>query len=107
WQRKKFKIKATQISRNAAYIGVREIPRNAAQRRYWTFYEAINIFKSKNLKPSGISNFTASTASNDVSHRRLSLDIIFLVSATNLKIAQFRHKIDAAPASVRWPVRLG
>jgi len=27
---------------------------------------------------------------NDVSHRQLSLDIIFLVSAVNLKIAQFR-----------------
>jgi len=44
------------------------------------------------LKPSGISNFTASTASNDDSHRQLSLDIIFLVSAANLKIAQFRSK---------------
>jgi hypothetical protein len=43
WQRKKFKIKASQIPRNAAYRGVREIPRDAAQRRYWTFCEAINF----------------------------------------------------------------
>src|SRR6056297_773588 len=43
WQSKKFKIKARKIPRNAAYLAVREIPRDAAQHRYWTFYEAINI----------------------------------------------------------------
>jgi len=43
WQSKKFKIKASQIPRNAAYLAVREIPRDAAQHRYWTFYEAINF----------------------------------------------------------------
>src|SRR6056297_1638004 len=41
WQSKKFKIKARKIPRNAAYLAVREIPRDAAQHRYWTFYEAI------------------------------------------------------------------
>jgi hypothetical protein len=40
-QRKKFKIKARQIPWNAAYRGVRKIPRDAAQRRYWTFCVAI------------------------------------------------------------------
>src|SRR6056297_987942 len=49
WQSKKFKIKARKIPRNAAYLAVREIPRVAAQHRYWTFYEAIifcrHIFK--------------------------------------------------------------
>ncbi|MFW5988702.1 MAG: hypothetical protein ACOCPQ_00575 [Desulfosudaceae bacterium] len=49
-QSKKFKIKAQRILRKAAYLAVREIPRNAVQRSRLpcgngTFYEAV-----KNLK---------------------------------------------------------
>jgi hypothetical protein len=43
WQRKKFKIKASQIPRNAAYIEYVKFRGHAAQRRYWSFYEAIGI----------------------------------------------------------------
>ncbi|MBS3759472.1 MAG: hypothetical protein KGY61_12510, partial [Desulfobacterales bacterium] len=51
WQSKKFKIKARKIPRNAAYLAVREIPRDAAQHRYWTFYEAIRVAFCKNGAP--------------------------------------------------------
>jgi len=40
--KKKVQDQGAQIPRNAAYLAVREIPRDAAQHRYWTFYEAIN-----------------------------------------------------------------
>ena len=43
WQSKKFKIKASQIPRNAAYIEYVKFRWDAAQRRYWTFYEAITL----------------------------------------------------------------
>ncbi len=46
--KKKVQDQGAQIPRNAAYLAVREIPRDAAQHRYWTFYEAINI-KNKRL----------------------------------------------------------
>gem|GEM_PF-3069428 len=42
WQSKKFKIKASQIPRNEAYLSYVAVTRGAAQRRYWAFYEAIN-----------------------------------------------------------------
>jgi len=42
--KKKVQDQGAQIPRNAAYLAVREIPRNAAQHRYWTFYEAINFY---------------------------------------------------------------
>jgi len=41
--KKKVQDQGAQIPRNAAYLAVREIPRNAAQHRYWTFYEAIKF----------------------------------------------------------------
>jgi len=41
WQSKKFKIKASQIPRNAATIEYVKFRWDAAQRRYWTFYEAV------------------------------------------------------------------
>jgi hypothetical protein len=41
WQSEKFKIKASQILRNEAYLSYAAVTRDAAQRRYWTFYEAI------------------------------------------------------------------
>src|SRR6056297_2937300 len=41
--KKKVQDQGAQIPRNAAYIGVREISREAAQHRYWTFYEAIKF----------------------------------------------------------------
>jgi len=41
--KKKVQDQGAQILRNAAYLVVREIPRDAAQHRYWTFYEAINF----------------------------------------------------------------
>ena len=41
------------------------------------------------LKPCGISDFTASTASDAVPHSSLQRNDIFLVSAANLKLAQF------------------
>jgi len=44
--KKKVQDQGAQIPRNAAYLAVREIPRNAAQHRYWTFYEAINNYLS-------------------------------------------------------------
>mgnify|MGYP003973209053 CR=1 FL=1 len=47
WQSKKFKIKAPQIPRNEAYLSYAAVTRDAAQRRYWTFYEAIKIYLKK------------------------------------------------------------
>jgi len=41
WQSKKFKIKVSQIPRHAAYIEYVKFRWDAAQRRYWTFFEAI------------------------------------------------------------------
>jgi len=41
--KKKVQDQGAQIPRNAEYLAVREIPRNAAQHRYWTFYEAIKF----------------------------------------------------------------
>jgi hypothetical protein len=41
WQSKKFKIKAPQIPMNAEYIEYVKFRWDAAQRRYWTFWEAI------------------------------------------------------------------
>jgi len=40
--KKKVQDRGAQIPRNAAYLIVREIPRDAAQQRYWTFCEAVN-----------------------------------------------------------------
>ncbi len=39
--------RGAQISRNAEYLIVREIPRDAAQQRYWTFCEAIKFGAEK------------------------------------------------------------
>ena len=36
-----FKIKASQIQRNEAYLSYAAVTRDEAQHRYWTFYEAI------------------------------------------------------------------
>jgi carbon storage regulator len=41
-QSKKFKINAPQIPRNEAYLSYAAVTRDEAQRRYWTFYDAIN-----------------------------------------------------------------
>jgi len=41
--KKKVQDQGAQIPRNAAYLAVHEIPRNAAQHKYWTFYEAIKF----------------------------------------------------------------
>jgi len=41
WQNKKFKIKAPQTPRNEAYLSYAVVTRDAAQRRYWAFYDAI------------------------------------------------------------------
>jgi len=41
--KKKVQDRGAQIPRNAAYLLVREIPRDAAQQRYWTFCEAVNL----------------------------------------------------------------
>jgi len=49
--KKKVQDQGAQIPRNAAYLAVREIPRNAAQHRYWTFYEAIRVTFCKNGAP--------------------------------------------------------
>ncbi len=49
-QNKKFKIKASQITRTPlsrfpqdAYLSYAAVTRDAAQRRYWAFYEAISF----------------------------------------------------------------
>jgi hypothetical protein len=40
---KKVQDTVSQITSNAAYIRVRGIPMDAAQRRYWTFCKAIKF----------------------------------------------------------------
>jgi len=69
------------------------------------FLRYSDILNSNNLKPYGISDFTASTSSDAVPHRRLWRNNIFLVSAcpvkcrayfsgaVNLKIAQLRTEL--------------
>jgi len=42
--------KASQIPKNEVYFSYSAVMRDAAQRRNWTFYEAINI---KKIKPPG------------------------------------------------------
>src|SRR6056297_3271987 len=42
--------RGTQIPRNAEYLFVREVPRDAAQQRYWTFCEAIKLTLGKKKK---------------------------------------------------------
>ena len=42
WQSIKFKIKASLIPRNEAYLSYTAVTRDVAQHRYWTLYEAIN-----------------------------------------------------------------
>jgi tetrapyrrole methylase family protein/MazG family protein len=49
WQSKKFKFKASQILKNEAYFSYAAVMRDAAQRRNWTFYEAIKLDLAKGL----------------------------------------------------------
>lgn len=55
----------------------------------------------ENLKPSGISDFTAPAALNAVPHRRLLRNDIILASAANSKIAQLRLKL--IPIRIPFP----
>jgi len=41
WQSKKLQMQGAQILRNEAYVWYAAVTRDAAQRRSWTFYEAI------------------------------------------------------------------
>ena len=41
WQSKKLQIQGVQILRNEAYLSYAAVMKDAAQRRSWTFYEAI------------------------------------------------------------------
>jgi len=41
WQRKKLQIQGAQILRNEAYLQYTAVTKDVAQRRSWTFYEAI------------------------------------------------------------------
>jgi len=41
WQSKKLQIQGAQILRNEAYLQYAAVTKDAAQRRSWTFYEAI------------------------------------------------------------------
>ncbi len=45
-QRKKLQIQGAQIQRNEAYLQYAAVTMGAAQRRSWTFYEAIKHGKS-------------------------------------------------------------
>jgi hypothetical protein len=42
-QSKKLQIQGAQILRNEAYIWYAAVTKDAAQRRSWTFYEAVKI----------------------------------------------------------------
>ncbi|MFB0505859.1 MAG: hypothetical protein ACETWT_03920, partial [Thermodesulfobacteriota bacterium] len=50
WQSKKLQIQGAQILRNEAYLQYAAMTKDAAQRRSWTFYEAINVRFTANLK---------------------------------------------------------
>jgi hypothetical protein len=43
WQSKKLQIQGAQILRNEAYLQYAAVTKDAAQRRSWTFYEAIKV----------------------------------------------------------------
>ncbi len=43
WQSKKLQIQDAQILRNEAYLQYAAVTKDAAQRRSWTFYEAIKF----------------------------------------------------------------
>ena len=43
WQSKKLQIQGAQILRNEVYLQYAAVTKDAAQRRSWTFYEAINL----------------------------------------------------------------
>jgi len=45
WQSKKLQIQGAQILRNEAYLQYAAVTKDAAQRRSWTFYEAIKCGK--------------------------------------------------------------
>jgi len=45
WQSKKLQIQGAQILRNEAYLQYAAVTKDAAQRRSWTFYEAIKFGK--------------------------------------------------------------
>jgi hypothetical protein len=48
WQSKKLQIQGAQILRNEAYLlQSAAVTKDAAQRRSWTFYEAINSIPMK------------------------------------------------------------
>jgi hypothetical protein len=49
WQSKKLQIQGAQILRNKAYLQYAAMTKDAAQRRRWTFYEAIK--HEKDFKP--------------------------------------------------------
>ncbi|MEA3471578.1 MAG: hypothetical protein U9R24_07660, partial [Thermodesulfobacteriota bacterium] len=42
WQSKKLQIQGAQVLRNEAYLPYAAVTKDAAQRRSWTFYKAIN-----------------------------------------------------------------
>jgi hypothetical protein len=52
------------------------------------------------MKPCGLSNFTASTALNCITHSKSIPDTICLVYAAKLKIAQLRLKIKNLIAGI-------
>jgi len=54
-QSKKLQIQDAQIPRNEAYISYAAVTRNAAQRRSWIFYEAVNCkFCAFSTRPSKV-----------------------------------------------------
>src|SRR6056297_2539483 len=82
WQSKKFKIKARKIPRNAAYLAVREIPRDAAQHRYWTFYEAINSKKNIRIVISSGSEFCHFERQREIFNKQDSSSLLLLGMTT-------------------------
>ncbi|MBS3759615.1 MAG: hypothetical protein KGY61_13245, partial [Desulfobacterales bacterium] len=60
WQSKKFKIKARKIPRKAAYLAVREIPRDGSATQISDFlrsHQVLNMILGRRMQPDGAKKF--------------------------------------------------
>jgi hypothetical protein len=69
-----------------------------------TCFQGILLILFLNLKPCGIADLNASTASDTVWHRQLERNDIFLVSAETWTIAQLSYDYDGSQVTP-FPVR--